>query len=71
MDGPGVLLKADAGIITAIIVIQIVDERSLHTIPEGDPDKAKPTRHGGRTLFGHNADPPLRVPQVNDLITQL
>jgi hypothetical protein len=71
MDGPGVLLKADAGIITAIIVIQIVNKRSLHTIPEDDPDKAKPARDGGRALFRHNTDPPLRVSQVNDLVTQL
>jgi hypothetical protein len=70
MDGPGVLLKADACIITAIIVIQIVDKRSLHTVPENDPDKTEPPRHGGRTLFGHHTDSPLGIPEMNHLVTQ-
>jgi len=70
MDGPGVLLKADACIITAIIVIQIVDKRSLHAVPENDPDKTEPPRHGGRTLFGHDTDSPLGIPEMNHLVTQ-
>ena len=71
MDGPGIFLKTDAGIITAIIVIQIVDKGSLHAIPEYDPDKTEPARHGGGTLFGHNSDPPLRITKVDYLIPQL
>jgi hypothetical protein len=71
MDGSGVFLKTDARIITAIIIIQIVDKRSLHTVPEDDPDKTEPARHGGRTLLGHNTDPPLRITKVDHLVTQL
>jgi hypothetical protein len=69
MDGPGVFLKTNARIITAIVVIQIVDKRSLHTIPKDDPDKTETTRHGGRTLLGHNPDPPLWIAKVNHLVT--
>jgi hypothetical protein len=68
VNGFGVFLEPDPAIITAIIIIQIVDERPLDTVTEGNTGDAHSPRHRGGSLLNHHSDTPLGIPEVNHLI---
>jgi hypothetical protein len=70
VNGLGVFLEPDPAIITAVIIVQIVDERPLDAVTKGHAGDAHPPRHRGRSLFNDHPDAPLGIPEVNYLITQ-
>jgi hypothetical protein len=60
----------DPGVITAIMIVEVVDERALAAVGEHDAHEAHPAVGQGRPLLHHLAVTPFGIPSMGHPITE-
>ena len=63
-------IKPDARIITAIVVIQVVDKGALFSVSKGDPYNTNSARHYRTLFFHHHPCTPFRESVVDHLVSK-